>query len=119
MSTRPFVAANLALALALELAAFSAVGYGAFHLAGSTLAGLVLAAGAVIGSAVLWGLFAAPRAPRRHPLALITVKTLAFGAGSAALAINGHPILGVLLGTAVALNALALHGTRFGYTANA
>jgi hypothetical protein len=115
MSTWPFVAANLAVALALELAAFSAVGYGAFHLAGSIPAGLVLSAAAVIGSTVLWGLFAAPRARHRHPLAVITVKAFVFGGGSAALTLNGHATLGVVLGSVVALNALALNGTRFGY----
>ena len=118
MSAKLFVGANLALALVLELSAFAALGYGAFHLADSAELGVVLAAAAVLVSAVLWGLFAAPRARHRSPWGVLGVKVVVFAAGTAALLLDGHLLLGVVMGAAVALNALALHRTDHGYLAN-
>ena len=111
MNGTSFHAANLVLAMALELIAFAAVGYGASHLTDSTALGALLAAAAVLTSVVLWGLFAAPRARYRHPLGVLAVKALIFAAAAVAPAVNGHPILGIALGSAVALKALALVGT--------
>ena len=118
MSARLFVGANLALALVLELSAFAALGYGAFHLADSAEPGVALAVAAVLGSAVLWGLFAAPRARHRSLPGVLGVKVVVFAAGTAGLVFDGHLLLGVVMGAAVALNALALHGTDHSYVAN-
>lgn len=115
MSTKPFVGANLALAFLLEVAAFAALGYGAYHLADETALGIVSAVVAVLLAAVLWGAFAAPRAKYRRPGAVLAVKVLVFVAGVVALIGNGHLLLGVILGVAIAGNAVALRGSGHGY----
>lgn len=111
-TVRPFIAANLALAFALELVAFVALAYGAVHLANSTTLGVLLAVGSVLGAATLWGLFAAPRAPRRSALGAVGVKVFVFAAATAALVFNDHLLPGTALAVAVALNALVLHSAE-------
>ncbi len=69
-------AANLAVKFALELAAVTAFAYwgttgsGSGSGSGSGAVAVVLAVAAPLIAIVLWGRFAAPRAPRRLPLRL-------------------------------------------------
>ncbi len=60
--------ANLALKFALELAAFAAFAWWGATVAGGAVA-VLLAVALPLAAAVLWGMFAAPRARRRLPLA--------------------------------------------------
>jgi hypothetical protein len=61
--------ANLTVAFLLELCALAALGYWGFRTASGPAAKAALGIGAPLLAAVLWGLFAAPRAPVSIPLA--------------------------------------------------
>jgi hypothetical protein len=66
----------------------------------------VLAVGAPLVAAVLWGLFAAPKARIRATALVVLVKVLVFGSGALALLSTGHPVLAGVLLVAGALGAL-------------
>ena len=97
--------ANLALAFALELCALAALFYWGFWVGGGPVAKLVLGIGAPVCAAVLWGLFAAPRAPVSVPLLALGTKLLVFGSATLALFSTGHRILAVFLAFVVVANA--------------
>ena len=59
---------NLALAFLLELCALGALGYWGVRTGDGPVAKVALGLGAPLCAAVLWGLFAAPRAPVSVPL---------------------------------------------------
>lgn len=63
-----------------------------------------MAAPAVAG--VLWGVFAAPRAPVRVPALTLLVKVCVFGAAVLALSATGHPVLAIVLAAAALLSSL-------------
>jgi hypothetical protein len=67
---------------------------------------VLLAVGAPAIAALLWGFFAAPRAPVRIVALTVAVKIVVFGAAVLALAGTGHPVLAVTLGAAALLSAL-------------
>lgn len=111
MSARLFLWTNLGIALVVEVSAFVALGYGAFHLVDNTAFGAVLAAAGGTASAVLWGLFAAPRARYPSRLGAVGVRVVVFAAGLAGLLLNGRLTLGAVMATVVVLNALALRAS--------
>lgn len=97
-------------ALLSELAALAALGYWGFTVAESTAVRVLLGVGLPVVAAVLWGLFAAPRAVvRRAPLTVVT-KVLVFGAAVLALAVRGHVVLAVILAVAAVLGSLLSPG---------
>ncbi|MCD2462893.1 YrdB family protein [Streptomyces sp. MBT42] len=78
---------NEVLAFLLELAALAVLARWGWESAASIVPRLLLAVAAPVAAAVLWGLFAAPKARFRVPLAgVLAVKALVFGAAAAALA---------------------------------
>jgi hypothetical protein len=100
-------AVALTIAFLLELALLAAVGWWGFSLGGLTgwLAGL----GGPILVAVLWGRYAAPKAP--HPLrgpAGVAFRLGCFACGTAALVLAGHPSWGVALAAGYLLNSACL-----------
>ncbi|MFI5271551.1 MAG: YrdB family protein [Ktedonobacterales bacterium] len=98
--------ANLALAFLLELCLLAALGYWGFVTGHGLLQKLVLGLGAPLLVAVVWGLFAAPKAQWPLPgAALFALKALLFGAATVALWASGRPALAVVFIAAVALNA--------------
>jgi hypothetical protein len=97
--------ANEALAFLLELVALAALGYWGFHVGHGTAARLALAIGAPLLAAVVWGLFAAPRATFKVPTAgVVAVKVLVFGSATAAFFGTGHPVLGIVFAIVVVAN---------------
>jgi len=98
---------NLALAFLLELCMLAALGYWGFTLD----QGLAIRVGAGLGlpvlAAVVWGLWMAPRAPKRlqEPLHLI-VELLIFGLAIAALYTAGRPQLALAFGVIYAVNVV-------------
>src|SRR4051794_32156503 len=92
----------LTLAFLAELAALAALAAGGWSAGGSTGWRLVLAVAAPVVAGVLWGVFAAPRAPVRVPALTLLVKVVVFGAAVLALFALGHQWWAVVLG-AVAL----------------
>jgi Protein of unknown function (DUF2568) len=104
----PLRAANDALAFLLELAALAALAYWGFRTGPGVPAKFVLGLGAPLLAAFVWGLFAAPRARFRVPLAVVlAVKALVFGAAALALAASGHPALAVVYAIVVLANTAA------------
>jgi len=98
--------ANLALALALELCALAALCYWGFSVGGGPVAKAVLGIGAPVCAAVLWGLFAAPRAPVSLPLLGLGTKLLVFGSATLALYATGHSVLALVFAIAVIANTV-------------
>ncbi|HEX8796259.1 MAG TPA: YrdB family protein [Polyangiaceae bacterium] len=82
----PVHAANETMAFLLELAMLVALAWWGAR-SGSTLPrSIALAAGAPLLAAVVWALFASPKAKIRLPMAgVLAVKALAFGSAGAAL----------------------------------
>jgi Protein of unknown function (DUF2568) len=96
---------NEALAFLVELAALAALGWWGFTAGGPTMLRVALGVGAPLLAAVVWGLFAAPKAFVRLPLAgVLVVKAVVFGAATAALYAVGHPILATTYAVVVVLN---------------
>ncbi|WP_395366261.1 YrdB family protein [Streptomyces sp. YH02] len=82
----PLHALNEVLAFLLELAALAVLAWWGWESAESIAPRLLLAVAAPTAAAVLWGLFAAPKARFRVPVAgVLAVKALVFGAAVAAL----------------------------------
>lgn len=104
--TQAFHWTNLTIAFLLELCALGALTWWGVH-AGSNAAGkAALAIGAPLGAAVLWGLFAAPRATHPNPVWGLATKVLVFGAATLGVVAVGHPRLALVFAAAVLLNAL-------------
>lgn len=88
--------ANLILAFVLELCALAALGYWGYQTGQSLPLKLLLAVGAPLLAAVVWGLFVAPKAaiavgePVRFLLAMVV-----FAAAAAGLAATGHVTLAI------------------------
>ena len=98
--------ANLTLAFALELCALAALCYWGFSVGGGPVAKAVLGIGAPVCAAVLWGLFAAPRAPVSVPLLGLGTKLLVFGSATLALYATGHGVLALLFAIVVVANTI-------------
>jgi hypothetical protein len=102
---------NLVLAFAVELAMIVAFATWALSLQFGVLAGWTLAVALVAGSALLWGIWAAPRSERRlGPLPLLVFKLVLFGLAVAALLAARQMACGMIFGAFAALHlALAWH----------
>ncbi|MFD4371923.1 YrdB family protein [Streptomyces sp. NPDC058486] len=74
---------------------------------------LVTAVAVPGAAATLWGLFAAPKAKFKVPLAgVLTVKVLVFGAAALALAGLGHDTWAVVFGVVAAVNTVLVTMSR-------
>lgn len=80
----------------LELAAMAALAWWGFALDAAAWLRIVAGVGAPVIAAVLWGLYAAPRARFKIPTAAAGVKILVYGAATAAIASIGHVSLAVV-----------------------
>ncbi len=104
--------ANEVLAFLVELVALGALCYWGFVVGPGVVVKVVLGLGAPVLAAVVWGLFAAPRARVKLPLAgVLAVKAVVFGAAAVALWAAGQPVPGVVFAVlAVANTAVATVG---------
>jgi len=101
--------AALAVKFLLELCLLAAVAVWGVDAVGSTAAQVALGVAAPLAVAVVWGLFAAPKARRRLSLAPRLVLELGlFALGALALAAAGHAPLAVAFAAAVVLDMAAL-----------
>ena len=96
--------ANLTLAFLLELCALAALGYWGVSVGGGLVTKTALGLGAPLFAAVLWGLFAAPRAPVSVPLVGLGVKFIVFGSAVVALYATGHRTLAIVFAVIVVAN---------------
>jgi len=111
-SSSAFRGLNLALAFLLELAALAALGYWGYCTGNSTFTSLLLGIGIPLIAAILWGLFAAPRARYPNQLLKIAVKALVFGAAFFALIDKNQTVLAILYGALVFGNFVMLRVTK-------
>lgn len=103
-------AANLALAFILELAALAAFAYWGFNTTDLTIVHIVLGIGVPVLGAVLWGVFAAPKASRRlQGAAYWAFKAVFFALAAAALIAAGQTTAGIMLGVVAAVNLILLY----------
>jgi Protein of unknown function (DUF2568) len=98
--------ANLALAFLLELCALAALGYWGVRVGGGPVTKVALGLGGPLLAAILWGLFAAPRAPVSVPLVGLGVQLLVFGSAALALYATGHRFLAIAFAILVVVNSL-------------
>ncbi|MDP9487036.1 MAG: YrdB family protein [Actinomycetota bacterium] len=98
--------ANLTLAFVLELCALGALGYWGARTGGGPVAKTALGIGAPLLAAVLWGLFAAPRAPVSVPILGLGVKLVVFGSAASALYAAGHRALAAAFALLVVVNGI-------------
>ena len=112
--TRGLYWANEVLAFFLEVFALGALCYWGFVVGSALPWKLLLGLGAPVLAAVLWGLYAAPRARHKVPLVgVLAVKALVFGAAVAALYATDNPVLATVFAVVVVLNTtLATLGRR-------
>ncbi|MFI1222625.1 MULTISPECIES: YrdB family protein [unclassified Streptomyces] len=101
----PWLAANELFAFLLELVAIGCLALWGFTAVDGVLVSVLLGLGTPAAAVTLWGLFAAPRARFRPPLAgVLAVKTLVLGGGAAAVYALGHPVAAGALAVVLALN---------------
>jgi len=98
---------NATVAFGLEIAALAVLGWGGWQLGGPTGLRVLLALGLPVAAAVLWGLFAAPRASHPSAAGRLAVQALVFGAAAALLAWAAAPRWGAGFAAVVAVNLLA------------
>jgi Protein of unknown function (DUF2568) len=102
-------AANLGLKFLLELCMLAALAYWGAQAAGSTAGDVLLAVAAPLAAAVVWGAFAAPRAPRRLQRGpRLALELGVFAVAAVALAAAGATVLAVVFAGAVVVNAALL-----------
>lgn len=100
---------NLAVAFFLELAVLVAAGYWGFTLPVNAVGRLLTGLGVPLVFAVLWGVFASPKAPLPlDGLARAGFMVAWFGAGVALLALAGRAVPAVVLGAVYVVNTLML-----------
>jgi hypothetical protein len=100
--------ANEALAFLVEIVALGLLAYWGIWIGSGAITKILLAIALPLAAAVLWALFAAPRARFTVPLVLqLAVKTAVFGAATAALATTGHPMWAVLFAAVAVVNTAA------------
>ena len=106
MGTRP-AWVNATVAFALELAALAVLGWGGWQLSGPVAVRAALAVTLPVVAAVLWGLFAAPRAAHPSTAGRLVVQALVFGAAAVLLAWGASPRWGAAFAAVVAVDLLA------------
>lgn len=97
---------NLALAFALELAGLTAFGYWGVRTGSTGLSSAALGIATPVIAAILWGVFAAPRAPVHSVRAAVAVKAVFFLAAPLALYVTAHRGLAVTFLTGVAISSV-------------
>jgi hypothetical protein len=108
-------AINLAVRFLLELWMLAALGYWGFKTGEQLLVKIGLGLGAPLLAGLVWGIFLAPKAPRRlqEPLLLI-VELVIFGLAIAALYHIGSHLLAWVFGLAYGVNKLLLYVLKAG-----
>jgi len=105
----PFIAVNLGIRFLLELAMLVALGWVGGEIGSSLVVRVLLAIAFPLIAAVLWGMFIAPKAPRRltDPAKLL-VEIVLFAAAAVGLVVVGHPVLAAVLAVVFAVNTAVL-----------
>lgn len=103
-------AVNLGLAFFLELAALAALGYWGYQTGNGALMQVVLCVGLPLLTAVFWGAFIAPRAPKKVSKGLRPVlQLIVFGAATIALFAVGQTTLAIIFAALVVINMVLIY----------
>src|SRR5579859_2070207 len=112
MNKMGFKAFNLAIAFLLELCALAALAFWGFQTGSTTLIKVLLAIGAPLVVAVIWGRFMAPTSRTRlRGRAYLAVKIVIFGIAAIALAVAGQGTLAIIFAVIAIINQLMLPKT--------
>lgn len=104
---------NETLAFLVEVAALAALAWWGAQAGRGLAAHVLLGVAAPLLAAVVWGLFAAPRARIRLPIAgVLAVKAVVFGAATAALYGAGHPAMAAAFAVVAAADRRAAFRAR-------
>jgi hypothetical protein len=107
VATGPAHLANEGLAFVFELFALAILAWWGATVGSGLAPHLVFGIGTPLAAAVVWGLFAAPKARVALPLAgVLAVKALVFGTAMICLDVLGHRTLAVLYGVFVTANTV-------------
>ncbi|MDH6575346.1 YrdB family protein [Kitasatospora sp. MAP5-34] len=107
MIPQPLHVVNEGLAFLIEVAALAALCWWGFSTGSGVVTHLVLGLGAPLLAAVLWGMFAAPKARFQVSLpGVLLVKFLVFAAAIVALWAIGWHALATVLGVVAAVNTV-------------
>lgn len=102
---RPLHLVNEGLAFVVELLALAALAWWGAETGGGLAVHLLLGIGAPLAAAIVWGLYASPKAKVRISRGgVLVVKALVFGAAVCALDLVGHRSLAVLFAVVAAAN---------------
>ncbi|MFE5793263.1 YrdB family protein [Streptomyces sp. NPDC056503] len=102
-------------AFVVELVALGVLAWWGWRAADPVVLRVVLAVAVPGTAAVVWGLFAAPKARFRVPVAgVLAVKALVFGAATVALVGLGHGTAAVVFGVVAAVNTVLVTVSRTG-----
>ena len=102
-------AANLALRFILELCALGALAYWGFNTGDNLFMKTLLAGGAPLLAAVVWGLFVAPKAAVKVPGPVhFALQVLVFGSAVAGLIAAGYSTLGLIFAVVIIANAVLM-----------
>ncbi|MGZ4546052.1 MAG: DUF2568 domain-containing protein [Blastococcus sp.] len=93
----------LTVALLSEFAALASLAFWGWTASGHALVRMALAVAAPLLAAVLWGVFAAPRARVQVAALAVAVKVLVLGAATLAQVATGHPWAAVVFGVLATL----------------
>ena len=100
---------NLAIRFLLELCVLAAVGYWGFKTGSGWFLKVLLGIGAPLLIAIIWGMFAAPKAPYHlQGFLLFALEAVVFGSGAAALYAVEHYTLAWTLAIVVIVNRILL-----------
>ncbi|MFC9971872.1 YrdB family protein [Spirillospora sp. NPDC127200] len=101
----PLHLANEGLAFLLEVLALILLAWWGFTTGDALALHVLLGIGTPVAAAVLWGMFAAPRARFRAGLPVVLlVKAVVFGSAAAALYAVGHPAWAIAFAIVAAAN---------------
>ena len=105
----PFIAVNLGVRFLLELAMLVALGWLGGEIGSSVVVRVLLAITFPLVAAVVWGMFIAPKAPRRlSDPAKVLVELVLFAAAVVGLAVVGHPVLAGVFAVVLVVNIAVL-----------
>jgi hypothetical protein len=103
----PLHVANEGLAFLIELLALAALAWWGAETGGGLFVHLLLGIAAPLAAAVVWGLFAAPKARIELPLAgVIAVKALVFATAMICVDVIGHRTLAIAFGVLAAASTV-------------
>ena len=106
--SEPLHLVNEGLAFLVELLALAALAWWGAQAGSGLFVHLLLGIGTPLVAAVIWGVFASPKATVKLPLAgVLGVKALVFGAALFGLDLLGHRTLAILFGVVAAANTVA------------